>query len=435
MVDKDKENNELNDMKKPDDITDDAVKVNVIEGEAWKRTLNIEVSADEVNSKFESVFNEYRTNSKIAGFRPGKAPMAVVKKKYAKDIMSDVFEPLVSSAYEKALVANKLWPLGNPEISDVDFDENKPLKFKAEIEIRPEIELKKHKGFRIEKNIKKVTDKDLEESINYLRENMAEFNSVERVATTGDLVIADLNKKFDKLENVEIMLGAKGVLKEFQDGITGMNIGEMKDIEVKYPQDYYDKNLAGNEIIYTALVKEVKEKVLPELNEELIQKISKYKTVDEFNTGLRENLEKQAQSDAVRQLRSDIIKNTVESNTFEVPASLLNRYLDSVVEDYKNKSEQVDEEEIRKQYKLQGENLIRWNFLYHEIAHAEKINVSKEDRAKWVHDFSVANNMSVEQARESLGKANKLQDIDESILEGKVLEFAIENSEIIENEK
>jgi trigger factor len=436
----DQANNER-ELKTESGINPDKLKVDLTEGQSWTRFLVIEVPSEEVDAKFQEVYGEYRSKARIPGFRPGKAPMGLIEKKFDAEVRGEVLETLVDEAYRGAIIRKKIWPLANPRVSDIEFDKNKPLKFKAEIEIRPEIKLKKYRGFRIEKKVRKVTEKDVDDSIRYLCERMAEFETVERPAIDGDQVRFDLLKKYDKLgrlkedklEDVEAVLGSEGILKEFQDGLMGMSLGEMKDIRVKYPNDYYDKNLAGDEIHYTAVVKEIKKRILPEVNDELVTKISSHKTVDEFRRSLNEKLEKQAQNEATRNMRFELIDRTVKANSFDVPVSLLNNYLDSVVKDYKSNGENVDENTIRKQYRPVGENMIRWNFLYHEIAAAENIEVTSDDRAKWVHDFSVAHNLPVEKAREALGKSRRLGDIDESIIEAKVLELIIDNSEIIEN--
>ncbi len=267
---------------------------------------------------------------------------------------------------------------------------------------------------------------------------MAEYHPVQRPSENGDLVIVDLIKKHDKLnrlkedklENVELYLGGEGVLEEFQRGLMGVRIGEMKDISVKYPDDYYDKILAGDQILFMAVVKEIKRRVLPELNDEFADKVSKAKNLDELKESLKKNLESQAQGDATKTLRSEIVKRVVEGNAFDVPGSLLDRYLASVIEDFKKKGESVDENTVRSQYRPMGDNFIRWNYLYHEIAAAEKLKVETEDRKKWVEGFAKTYNISEEKAREYLGKSGRVQDIDESILEDKVIEFIIKNSEV-----
>jgi trigger factor len=419
------------------------LKVDISKGQSWTRFLSIEVPSEKVDEKFREVYDNFRNKAKVPGFRPGKVPMNIIEKKYDSDVRAEVLEALVDEAYKQAIIQKNVWPLANPVVSEVNFEKNQPLKFKAEIEIRPEIKLKKYKGFRVEKIVRKVAEKDVGDSIEYMREKMAEFETVERASMNGDQVKFDLLKKSDKLgrmkddklEDVEIVLGSEGILKEFQDGLIGMSIGEMKDIGVKYPENYHDKNLAGDEILYTAVVKEVKKRNLPEVDNELVSKVTSHKTVDEFRESLKQNLEKQAENEATRNLRSELIKRVVQANSFDVPISLLDRYLNSVVEEHKSSGENVDENAVRNQYRAMGENLIRWNFLYYEIAKAEEITVSAEDRKKWVHDFAVTHNLTEDRAREALGQSRRLNEIDDSIIEGKVLEFIMKNSEIITNEK
>jgi trigger factor len=237
--------------------------------------------------------------------------------------------------------------------------------------------------------------------------------------------------KEKKLENVEIELGNKEVLDEFQRGLMGVRVGEMKDISVKYRDDYYDARLAGDQILYMVVVKEIKEMVLPEMNDEFAAKISKSKTIADLRQKMKENLEMQAKEDATRQLRNEVIKRVIDANIFDAPISLLEEYLANVIADYKKKYPNVDEESVRSRYRGLGENLIRWGYLYYEIARAEKIKVEAEDRKRWVENFAKAYNMTEEAAREALGKSKKIQDIDESILEEKVLDFIINSSEII----
>lgn len=439
----DEKKNDVADQKRESGDAIEDLKVDISKGQSWTRFLNIEVPSDKVDEKFREVYGDFRRKANIPGFRAGKAPMNLIEKKFEADVKVEVLESLVGEAYRQAIIKEKIWPLADPKVTDVEFEKNRPLKFKAEIEIRPEVKLKKHQGFRIEKTVRKVTEKDVNDSVEYMREKMAEFETVERPAINGDQVKIDLLKKFDKLgrlkedklEDVEIVLGAEGILKEFQEGLPGMGIGEMKDITVKYPADYYDRNLAGDEITYTAVIKEVKKRNLPEVNDELVSKVSSYRTVDEFRESLRKNLEKQAENEATRTLRGEIIRRVVEANSFDVPISLLDKYLNSVVEDYKSSGETVDESSIRNQYRSMGENMIRWNFLYYEIAKTENITVTTEDRAIWVHDFAITHNLTQEKAREILGRSKRQSEIDDSILEGKVLEHIIDNSEIIRTEK
>jgi trigger factor len=432
-----------NDVSKTAELeTDDSLKgmtVNLREGQAWTRFLEIELPAERVSEVFNSTYEEYRRKAKIPGFRPGKAPIGIIKQRYESDVRQDVLESLLPKAYEQALIQEKLVPLNPPKLSDVRFEDGQSLKFKAEFEIRPHVTLGKYTGFRVEKKVPQVGAKEVDDSLLYLRERLAEFHPVQRPAENGDMVIVDLVKKHDrfgrmkedKIENAEINLGSRGLLEEFQRGILGMRIGEMKDISVKYPPDYYDTNLAGDQILYLVIVKEIKKKVLPELNDDFATKASKSQNLVELRAKMKENLEHQAQEDASRNLRNEIIKRVIEANHFDAPISLVNNYLDGIVEDYKNRGAVVDEAAIRGEYRSYAESLIRWNYLYYEISRKENITVDAEDRKKWVENFARTYDMTVEQARERLGKARKLDDIDDSILESKVLQLIIDKSEII----
>ncbi|OGC94859.1 MAG: trigger factor [candidate division Zixibacteria bacterium RBG_16_53_22] len=417
----------------------EGMKVNLRDGQAWARFLEIELPAENVNSLFASTFEDYRRKAKVPGFRPGKTPAGIIRQRYGSDIRQDVFETLVPRAYEKALIQMNLVPLNPPKLSDVQFEEGRPLKFKAEFEVRPVVTLNKYTGFRVEKSIPQIGEKEVDDSLNYLRERLAEYHPVQRPTENGDMVIVDMFKKHDKfgrlkedkLENVEINLGSKGLLEEFQRGIPGMRIGEMKDISVKYPPDYYDTNLAGDQILYMVIVKEIKKKVLPELNDEFATKVSRSQNLAELRDKMRESLKRQAQEDATKQMRNEIIKRIIDSNPLDAPISLLDNYLDGIVEDYKQRGAAVDEPAIRSEYRSLGENLIRWGYLYYEIARKENIKIDADDRKKWVENFARTYNMTEEEARERLGRARKLEDIDDSILESKVLQFIIDKSEIL----
>ena len=415
------------------------LKVSLREGQSWTRFLDIEIPATDVDTFFELTYEDYRKKAKIPGFRPGKAPIGIVKQRFAQDVKGDVLEAMVPKAYEQALIQQNLVPLNPPHLTDIEFDEGKPLKFKAEFEIRPTVTLGKYTGFRVEKTVPTIGEKEIDDSLQYLRERLAEYHPVTRASENGDLLIVDLLKKHsklgklkeEKLENVEIELGSKGLLEEFQRGLVGVRIGEMKDISVKYPTDYYDANLADDQILFLVVVKEIKKKSLPELNDEFASKFSNSKTVAELREKAKENLERQAQDDATRNLRNEIIKRIIDANPFDVPISLLNNYIENVIEDFKKKNERIDEEAIKSQYRGLGENLIRWSYLQYEIAKAENIKVDTEDRRKWVENFAKSYNMSLEAAREALGKSKRLHDIDDSILEEKVLQFIIDKSEIV----
>ena len=416
------------------------MKVNVTKDKAWKRVLEIEIPLEKVNGEFDSVYQEYQKKVRVPGFRPGKAPLELIKTKYKDAVTKDVLENLLPQAYQEAVKEINLTPLTLPLLKDIEFQAGLPLRFKALIEVRPEIEVKDYKGLQLKRKIIQVTEEHVQNTLNYLQDKNAELHSVEREAKDGDFLIVDLvdleevaerkDRAKRKTENQSIWLRKENLLTEFYRGFLGARAGEEKQIEALYPKDYFEKSLAGRVVKYQTKIKEIKEKVLPEINDDFAKSLGEYKNLEELKNKMKEDLEKQARQDAEKDLASQVIKQVVEKNSFEVPESLLNLYIDLVVEDFKKSYKKVDEEKIREDYKELGLTRIRWEFIRHEIAAKEKIEVTKEDVDKWTENFAKTNSLELKKAKEFLAQNKKIKDIRETILENKVIEFILNNSKV-----
>ncbi len=416
------------------------MKVNVTKDKAWKRILEIEIPVEKVRGEFDSIYQEYQKKVRIPGFRKGRAPIEMIKSRYKEAVVKDVLDKLLPQAYEEAIKQNNLTPLTLPVLKEeIDLKEGFPLQFKVLIEVRPEIEVKDYKGLKLKKKIVQITDEHVQHALNYLQDKNAELHSVEREAKDGDFLIVDLEeiaggqaKTKKKTENQQIWLKKENLLTEFYRGLLGAKAGDEKDIEAIYPRDYFEKNLAGKVIKYKARIKEVKEKILPQVNDDFAKGLGEYKNLDELKKKIKEDLERESQKDAEKDLGNQVIKQVVEKNAFEVPESLLNLYLDNMVEDFKKSYKNVDEAKLREQYKDLGLSRIRWEFLMHEIVKKEKIEVTKEEMDKWVEKFAKANSLDLKQAKEFIAQKRKLKDIKETILEDKVMELIIKNSKVEE---
>ena len=273
----------------------------------------------------------------------------------------------------------------------------------------------------------------------YLQDKNAELHSVDREAKDGDFLVVDLEeiaegeaKVKKKTENQTIWLKKENLLTEFYRGFSGAKAGEEKEIEALYPQDYFEKNLAGKVIKYKAKVKEVKEKILPEINDDFAKSLGEYKSLEELKSKIKEDLKIKAKQDEEKDLANQVIKQVVEKNNFEVPESLLDLYLDSVIEDLKKTYKKVNEEKIREQYRELGLARIRWEFIRQEIAKKEKVEVTKEEIDKWVENFAKANSLELKQAKEFIAQNKKIENIKDTILEDKVIDFILNNSKIKE---
>ena len=416
------------------------MKVNVTKDKAWKRVVEIEIPVEKVKGEFDSVYQEYQRKVRIPGFRKGKAPLEMIKSRYKEKVTKDVLDKLLPEAYEEAVKQNNLTPLTLPVLKEeIDFKEGLPLQFKVLIEVRPEIELKDYKGLKLKKKIVQITEEHVQNALNYLQDKNAELHSVEREAKDGDFLTVDLeeiageeSKAKKKTENQQIWLKKENLLIEFYRGLLGAKPGEEKEIEAIYPQDYFEKSLAGKIIKYKAKIKEVKEKILAQINDDFAKGLGEHKNLDELKKKIKEDLEKESQREAEKDLASQVIKQVVEKNGFEVPESLLNLYLDNMVEDFKKSYKNVDEAKLREQYKELGLSRIRWEFLMHEIVKKENLEVTKEDTDKWVENFAKANSLELKQAKEFIAQKKKIKDIKETILEDKVIDFIIKNSTVEE---
>lgn len=416
------------------------MKVNVTKDKAWKRVVEIEIPVEKVKGEFDSVYQEYQRKVRIPGFRKGKAPLEMIKSRYKEKVTKDVLDKLLPQAYEEAVKQSNLTPLTLPVLKEeIDFKEGLPLQFKVLIEVRPEIELKDYKGLKLKKKIVQITEEHVQNALNYLQDKNAELHSVEREAKDGDFLTVDLeeisgeeSKAKKKTENQQIWLKKENLLIEFYRGLLGAKAGEEKEIEAIYPQDYFEKSLAGKIIKYKARIKEVKEKILAQINDDFAKGLGEYKNLDELKKKIKEDLEKESQREAEKDLASQVIKQVVEKNSFEVPESLLDLYLDNMVEDFKKSYKNVDEAKLREQYKELGLSRIKWEFLMHEIVKKENLEVTKEDTDKWVENFAKANSLELKQAKEFIAQKKKIKDIKETILEDKAIDFIIKNSTVEE---
>ena len=412
-------------------------KVNVNKDEAWKRTLEIEVPPEKVEEEYKQVFKEYKSKAKIPGFRPGKASMEAVRSFFKGKADKDVIENLIPQAIEEAVKEANLIPITIPVVKDIKLEPGLPLKFKAEIEIRPEVEVKDYRGLAVTKKKFEVTEKDLEQTLAYLKNQNAQLRPVERKAKEGDFLLVDLEKlpskevKGEKAQNQQVLLGKKNLLPEFYQAFLGVKIKDRKQIEVNYPAGYSDKSLAGKNVKYKVVIKEIKEKVFPEIDD-LFAKSLGFKDLLDMRIKIREDLEKQGEENSVKDMKNQLIHKVVEQNQFEVPESLIKSYLEGVEKEFKKNRQPVDEKEVNEKYREMGIFYIRWDFLFHKIVEKEKLEVTSEDIKEWTHNFALAYNLTQEKAKEYLSEEKRIKNLKETILEEKVLDLLLRNAIIVE---
>lgn|SRR5574341_1327044 len=414
------------------------MKVNVTNQDGWKRVLEIELPQTKVDEELNSTYKKYQSKAKIPGFRPGKAPLEVVKSHYKEQIFGDVLEALLVQGYQDALNQTQLQPIGTPVVKDIQFEPGLPLKFKAEVEIQPEITVKDYKGIALVKKIEEVKDEQVDQTIEYLREKNAELRPVERETKEKDVIIVDFEESYlekqkikkEKFENQMLELSEKTLLKDFLSNLIGLKLNEEKGFDITYPDNYPNPKLASQKVSYEVKVKEIKEKILPFLNDDFAKSVGNFQTLLELRLKIRENIERSMEQEAEKELKNQLAAKIVEKNDFTIPEVMINSYLDYVVQEVRRKHPEADEKEIRETNKASGLARIKWEFIFHQVAKQEKIQVEQSDLDQRIKQFASSYNLPEDQARQYLSSEKRIRDLKDSIIEEKVLDLLLKEAKI-----
>lgn len=412
------------------------MKVEVKEGEGLKRQIMVKLPAEKVNTEMDSQFREKRKHTTLKGFRKGKAPLDTIKSLFKEEVSIAAADNLIKMTYNDAIREAKLKVATAPSVSALDFTDEGGMTYTAEIEVFPELGTVKFDGLKITHQKVEVGDKDVDEIVNMYRQQYSDLRDVERAAGKKDVIMADLKKiedsknimKEEVFEGVEIDLAKPQTVKEFKEVLTGLKAGDEKEVEVKYDDDYTDPRFAGASIKYLAKVIGVKERVLPEFNDGLAKLTGMAETALEFKLKIREQLQKERKDVERNRLKQETISQLIEKNKFDLPEAMLNEYLDAAVKDVKKQYPDANEDEVRKSYKEPGKSQMRWNFLFHELAEQEKIEVLPADTENWINGFAQSNNVTPEQAKQLLAQDNRSRNLLESLLEEKVLDFLLDKA-------
>ena len=307
--------------------------------EGCKHSLEISVPVETVEGETERVVSSFQRKAKLPGFRPGKAPAGLIRKQFEGDIRQQVLENLVPKFLEKELHNQDLRIVGTPDISDVHFHRGEPLKFKAEFEVFPEIELKEYQNLEVPYRDPQITDEDVAKRLEEIREQKADFSNVDpRPIQDGDHAVISIESvsgtEGQPVKQDEMMLhvGAEDTLPAFTENLRGMSPGEEKDFDVTYPADYGQPKLAGRTIRFHVVVKGIRKKELPELNDEFAQDLGDFRTVDELREALRTSLFAQRQNEAQQEAKNKLVEKLVDLHDFPVPEAFIDRQVRNRVE-------------------------------------------------------------------------------------------------------
>lgn len=298
---------------------------------ALERRMEVSVPRERVEQAIDERLQRVGRSAKLKGFRPGKAPLKVIKQQFGAQVRQEVLSDLMQSSFAEAVNSQKLSPAAGPRIEPISTGPGEDLKYRAVFEIFPEVELKLVDGLKIERPVAEVTESDVDAMVQNLREQRPRFNEVDRPSAEGDRVTMDFNGLLDgkgfegsKGEGVAVLLGGGRMLADFERGVTGAKAGDSLTIDVRYPDDYHNKSLAGQTAAFDVQVKKVEEKVLPELDDEFCSEYGVLEGgMEQLRSEVRENMGRELTTNIRTRLKQQLLDRLLEGNPVEVPRGLV----------------------------------------------------------------------------------------------------------------
>jgi trigger factor len=371
------------------------MKVEVEEINPVKKKITIEVEPEVVANELDKAIKDVGRKAKIPGFRPGKAPKNVVQQHYGEEVRSEVMNRLISNSYLSALRDHNLSPVGMPQIENITpFAKGSSLNYTAIVEIRPSITLGTYDGIEVKDQVVAVSEEELNQTLDRLREMYAQLEVVEGQALANDhTAIIDFAGFHDAkpiagaaATDHMLAMGSGNLIPGFEDQIIGMMKGETRDIQVTFPADYTDKKIAGKDARFTVTLKEVKKKVLPELNDEFAKDIGGNQTVDELKARVREDLEARKRDELASAQREELMTKLVDSHSFEVPQGMVENELQAMVRQQATRLARqgmdIKSFDVKKFMEKNHElavQRVKGTLLLEEIAEKEKIEVIDQE--------------------------------------------------------
>ena len=406
-----------------------------------KREIQVEIPADVVSRETENVVQRMARVARLPGFRRGKVPGTVIRQRFAEEIKSEVVEALVPRYFRLEAQKQGLSPVSQPQVSDLHVHEGEPLRFKASFEVLPDFEISGYHEIKVEKRDTSVSDQEVEDSLNGLRERHATFTAVDdRPLADGDFAQVsfqatpkDEGSKPVEMEDAMVHVAGSDTLPEFTENLRGAKPGDDRTFAVKYPEEFGDQRLAGKSFSYQVHVKAVKQKSLPELNDDFAKEVGDFAGLDELKQKIRERLEYEKRQEAEREAKDKIVDELVKGHPFEVPESLVEHQIDLRLERglralaaqgmRTEDMKRMDFNRLRAAQREAAEREVRASLLLEKIAEAEQIQVSDEEIENEVLALASQTKQPVEAVRARLAREGALDRIRHRLRNDKALDF------------
>ncbi len=408
-----------------------------------KQTLELTVPAAEVESETERAIENIKKRVKLPGFRPGKVPSNIIRRRFEGEIRHEVLDKLLPKYFWQRAEQEGLAIAGPPNITDIHFEPGQPLRFKAEFEVAPQFELKEYKGITVRYQEPEITDEDITKRIEALREQKADFVGVEpRPVENGDYAVVSLQSTAGATpaidqDEVTLHIGAEETLAGFSENLLGATPGEEREFEVAYPEDYGNAKLAGKTIRFRARLKAIRKKELPELNDAFAGDVGDFQNLEELRQAVRNALFAERQMLAQEEAKGKIVDALVEMHDFPVPEAYIERQIESQVQRHLEglAAQGVDPNKLKLDWKKIAESQrpqaikqIKASLLLHRIADSEAIHATQDEVDREVARIARQEREPVAATRIRLEKEDALPRIASRIRTDKTLSFLFEHA-------
>lgn len=426
------------------------MKVTVENGENQQVTLTIEVEAAEVSKAAERASKRLANRVNIPGFRKGKAPRKIVERHVGTEaLMQEAFDLIAPKAFNDALAEQKIEPVTRPDIEIVTLEDGKDLVFKATVTPRPEVKLGEYKGLKVKKAAVEVKDEDVEKQLKNFQDRQGKMVEAAEGAAVADGDFTTLD--FEGFVNGEAFEGGKGTdyplqigsgsfIPGFEEQLIGAKVGEEKEVNVKFPEEYHAKELAGKDATFKCTIRSIKTKELPAIDDELAKKVSTFQTLEELKADIRKNLQENAERKAESDQKTAAIEQAANNITVDIPSVMIDNRVTSMIQEMAMRLEQqgmkleqylqyagTDIAKIREDYRETAEKNVKTDLMLEEVAKAENIKVEAKDLDAEVAAMAAAYGATPKQVQKIIKEQGRIGDLAASVLRKKTAQFIIDN--------
>jgi len=430
----------------PTETKDSTTKEGTTKESATKREIQVEIPVEDVNRQTDSLIQKYQKVARIPGFRRGHVPASIIRQRFSEAIKTDMVEALIPRFFRQEAERLSLHPVSQPRVTDLHLHDGQPLRFTAAFEVLPEIKLEGYKELRADKPEIAVSEADVEQALADLREQHASFTVVEgRTLADGDFaqVSLDGNPQTGEgqpvhMDEVLVEIAGKSTMPEFTEHLRGTGPGDERTFDVNYPQDTEDKRLAGKTFSYAVKVQSIKQKSLPELNDDFAKTLGEFQTADDVRKAIREQMESERTNQAEREAKEKLVRELIQRNDFEVPDSLIEQQIDIRLERglralaaqglTAEQMKKMDLHRLRAGQREQAIHDVKAALLLERVAEEENVQVGDEELNRELESLAKQSKQTSEAVRARLTRDGGLDRIRTRIRNEKTLDFLYRQS-------